>query len=411
MGLYSTTSCPDAAARTAASSSSTNSDTSDRSKSTVPTIYSDRPMSKHREEDVDLYDEEDVYPRDSASTLESDDSSTDEITDAPRYEVTDRKRDAFSADVIPSSSSTFAKLFPSCRRLLIRHDDATLDGNMNLRVDTMVLHRAGYQQDVILFHLRMYDLFARKFSFRRYCRESGREVCHSERRAVTSNFDKPPMFQRSWSSVLASLRPGSSGSGPLLGTHHRRRGSEQSGFFEDVIPDSKGGFDRPAALTDSIMLEFSNYAHVELKRRGAGMTKRYEYEYWGTKYQWRRESRREGDLREVSYHLVNTRTSKRVAHIVPEILTPMEVIEEECKGGWIPPSSMWISDASAVKKMHDVADVIVATGLMVLVDDSIRRRWHRSGPSQFILPMRSSFSKGMDVVAPKRLVDGVFHRS
>ncbi|KAL2832424.1 hypothetical protein BDW59DRAFT_104808 [Aspergillus cavernicola] len=407
MGSYSTSSYTDATARNAASSSSTDSDTSDRSKSTAPTIYSDRPTSKRRDEEMDFCDEEDVDPRDSASTFESTATSTDEIEDdTPQYDITDRKRDVFLADVIPSSSSTFAKLFPSCRRLLIRHDDATLDGNMNLRVDTMVPHRAGYQQDVILFHLRMYDLFARKFSFRRYCRDSGREVCHSERRTVSSNLDKPPMFQRSWNSVLASLRPGSSGHGSLPGTQHSRRGSGQSGYFEDGSIGSKGGIDRPVTLTDDIMLEFSNYAHVELKRRGAGMTKRYEYEYWGTKYQWRRESRREGDLREVSYHLVNMRTSKQVVHIVPEILTPSEAIEEESKGGWIPPSSMWISDASGFKNMHDVADVMVATGLMVLVDDCIRRRWHRSGASQFILPMRNSFSKG-----PKRLIDEVFHRS
>jgi hypothetical protein len=125
---------------------------------------------------------------------------------------------------------------------------------------------------------------------------------------------------------------------------------------EDGIIGPKAGIDRPVTLSDSIMLEFSNYAHVELKRRGAGMTKRYEYEYWGTKYQWKRESRRDGDLREVSYHLINMRTSKRVAHIMPEILTPLEAIEEESKGGWIPPSSMWISDATAYRNMHDVAE-------------------------------------------------------
>ncbi|KAL4793821.1 hypothetical protein BDV19DRAFT_379881 [Aspergillus venezuelensis] len=406
MGSYTTSSCPDATTtlRNAASSSSTDSDASDRSKSTAPTIYSDRPLSKRQVEEMDLYDEEELDTKDSASTFGTDTSSEGIDEEPPLFEVTDRKRDMFLADVIPSSSSTFGKLFPSCRRLLIRHDDATLDGNMNLRVDTMVPHRAGYQQDVILFHLRMYDLFTRKFSFRRYCRESGREVCHSERKAISSH-DKAPMLQRSWTSVLASLRPGSSGHGPLSGAHHKRRASEQSGFYEDEIIGPKGSVDRSAAFADSIMLEFSNYAHVELRRRIAGISRRYEYEYWGTKYQWRRESRREGDLREVSYHLVNMRTSKRVAHIVPEILTPMEAIEEESKGGWIPPSSMWISDASAYRDMHDVADVIVATGLMVLVDDCIRRRWHRSGPSQFILPMRSSLSR------PKRLIDEVFHRS
>ncbi|KAL5333184.1 hypothetical protein BJX70DRAFT_78373 [Aspergillus crustosus] len=413
MGSYRTSSCPNATTKNAASSSSTDTDASDRSKSTAPTIYSDRPSSKRREDDVDLYDydDEDIDPRDSASTFESTGTSADDLDDAPLYEVTDPKRDVYLADVIPSSSSTFGKLFPSCRRLLIRHDDATLDGNMNIRVDTMVPHRAGYQQDVILFHLRMYDLFTRKFSFRRYCRDSGREVCHSERRMISPNSDKPPIFQRSWSSVLASLRPGSSGQGVLPGMHHTRQGSEQSGYVEDGIISPRAGIDRWVTLSDSIMLEFSNYAHVELKRRGAGMAKRYEYEYWGTKYQWKREARREGDLREVSYHLINLRTSKRVAHIMPEILTPLEVIEEESKGGWIPPSSMWISDTTTYRNMHDVADVIVATGLIVLVDDCIRRRWHQTGPSRLILPMRSSFSKGKALLGPRRLIDEVFHRS
>ncbi|KKK19722.1 hypothetical protein ARAM_005409 [Aspergillus rambellii] len=376
MGSYSTSSCRGATSRNGASSSSTDSDTSGRSKSTVPTIYSDRPTSK-RQERMNLYDEEDDDEdddydddggedgddlRDSTSTLGSSDPSSEEAEETPQYEVMDRKRDRFRADAIPSNSSTFAKLFPSCRRLLIRHDDATLDGNMNLRVDTMVPHRAGYQQDVILFHLRMYDLFTRKFSFRRYSRDSGREVCHSQRRPVLSNFDKHPIFQSSWSSVLASLRPGSNGHGSLSGPLHKRPGSGykavkgQAEFFADGVLGDKGAIYRPTALAESIVLEFSNYAHVELKRRGTGMTKRYEYEYWATKYQWRREWRKEGDLRGFSYHLVNMRTSKQVAHIVPEILTPVEAVEEESKGGWIPPSSMWISDPSAYKNMHDVAE-------------------------------------------------------
>ncbi|KAL4976564.1 hypothetical protein BDW66DRAFT_50557 [Aspergillus desertorum] len=373
MVSYRTWSCSE---RNAASSSST-SDTSDRSRSTAPTIYSDRPISKRREADMDLYDDDDddddekLVPEDSASTFGSS-TSADEIDEPPLFEVSDRRRAMFRPDVIPSTSSSFAKLFPSCRRLLIRHDDQTDDGNMQLRVDTRVPHRGGYQQDVILFHLRMYDLFTRKFSFRRYCRDSGREVCHSERRAVSSTFVKAPMLQRSWSSVVASLRPGSNGHGPLSRAHHKRRGSEQSGFSEDGVVS---GINRPAALADSIMLEFSNYAHVELKRRGTGRMKRYEYEYWATKYQWRRKSRREGDQRVVSFHLVDMRTAKNVAHIIPEILSPQEAIEEEAKGGWIPPSSMWISDVAAYKSMHDVADVIVATGLIALVDDCIRNRW------------------------------------
>lgn len=102
-------------------------------------------------------------------------------------------------------------------------------------------------------------------------------------------------------------------------------------------------------------MEFSNYAHVELKRRGASST-RYEYEYWWTKYQWRCETRKDGDLREVSYHLVDTRTSRTIAHLVPDILTPLEAIEEQSKGGWVPPSSIWITDPSAYERMPDVAE-------------------------------------------------------
>ncbi|PYH97444.1 hypothetical protein BO71DRAFT_129687 [Aspergillus ellipticus CBS 707.79] len=412
MGSYSTSSYQNAS-KTGGSSSSTNSDASDRSKSTAPTIYSDRPTPIQRAT-MDVYDEAD--PKASVTTYTSTIPSDDDLPETPRYEVTDRKLDIFSTDVIPSNPSTFGQLFPSSRRLLIRHDDATLDGNMNLRVDTMVPQRGGYQQDLTLFHLRMYDLFSRKFSFRRYCRDSGREVCHSERRPTASSLDRHPVFRRSWSSVLASLRPGSSGHGAMSGHEHRRQDSgyksveDDDSSFEERHLDPRGGGDRQSELTDSTLLEFSNYAHVELKRRGAGLAKRYEFEYWSTRYQWRRECRKDGDLREVSYHLVNTRTSKTVAHIVPEIQTPMEAVEEEKKGGWVPPSSMWISDPSVYEKMSDVADVIVATGLTCLVDDCIRRRWHSKRHSQFIHPMRTTLSKSIEFMGPRRLLDEVFHR-
>ena len=49
-------------------------------------------------------------------------------------------------------------------------------------------------------------------------------------------------------------------------------------------------------------------------------------------------------------------TSKTVAHLVPDIMTPMEAIEEEDKGGWIPPSSLWISESSEYERMTDVAE-------------------------------------------------------
>lgn len=234
---------------------------------------------------------------------------------------------------------------------------------MNLRVDTIVPTRGGYQQDVILFHLRMYDLFERKFSLRRYCRESGREVCHSGRKEVlASSGAGRSVLRGSWGSFIAGLRPGSSGFASGGGNGMRRDSGYGSGQRhqhssnqEEMVGDEDPNGPEPI-LTDTILMEFSNYAHVELNSCGSGSTKRYEYEYWSTKYQWRRECRKEGDLREVSYYLVNMRTARTIAHLVPEILTPLEAIEEESKGGWVPPCSLWIDDASVYERMPDVAE-------------------------------------------------------
>ncbi|KAJ5708124.1 hypothetical protein N7488_007925 [Penicillium malachiteum] len=425
MGSYKP--CQDRPADRGSSSSSTDTSNSVHTKSTTRTIFSDRTVSaKYQDwqEEFDAFElddedydepEDDGGPRDSVSTYASTTRSAAEIPpEEPKYGVEDRQEN-FPADALSSTPSSFATLFPSTRRLLIRHDDATLDGNMNLRVDTVVPRRGGYQQDVILFHLRMYDLFARKFSFRRYCRDSGREVCHSSRKEVlTTHTDSPGQRRRSLSSVLASFRPTSSGhSAPFGGSFKRhdsgyedkKHGHRRSGSEESESTPEKG-----PALENTILMEFSNYAHVELKRRGPGATKRYEYEYWSTKYQWRRDYHKEGDLREVSYYLVDTRTSKTIAHMVPEILTPLEAVEEESKGGWVPPCSLWISDTTVYERMPDIADVIVATGLVTLVDDCIRRRWHHERRVPWILPARSSLTKSLERMGPRRLIDEVLQR-
>lgn len=342
---------------TSYSSYSSTSDASDRSKSTAPTIYSDPPPKR-----IELVDTDDnpAHSTDSISTYRSTNPSLEEFPEEICYDVVDRTPDSFPSEVIPSKPSNFANLFPSSRRLLIRHDDATLDGNMNLRVDTIVSKKAGRQNDVILFHLRMYDLYSRKFSFRRYCRDSGREVCHSIRKPTSSPLDKHPLFRQSWGNMLASLRPGSSGSTTAGASLKRRDSGYKSTKDDDSIDDEPSalGSSRQPDLSDTIALEFSNYAHVELKRRGAGASKRYEYEYWSTKYQWRRGWRKEGDLQGMSYYLVNMNTSKPIAHIVPELLTPLEAVEEKSKGGWIPPSSMWIGDSSIYETMPDIAEYV-----------------------------------------------------
>ncbi|KAJ5175379.1 uncharacterized protein N7482_001256 [Penicillium canariense] len=439
------------------SSSSTDTAASDRSRSTAPTLLSERTMpgpkcrdwpeseymdeisvsvaeeeeegeGEEGEEEEEQQEDNDI--RESVSTYASTTHSKARIApEEPVFEVDDRE-ESFPTDAVASTPTSFANLFPSTRRLLIRHDDATVDGNMNLRVDTVVPCRDGYQQDVILFHLRMYDLFSRKCSFRRYCRDSGREVCHSTRKETSPPHDHRPVFRRSWSSMLASLRASSSGSSSHHGqapvTDHLKR--QDSGYStgkhahscdpNGLADDSAENTSSPSAsssshdkhLTDTILLEFSNYAHVELKRRGSPGAKRYEYEYWSTRYQWRCECRREGDLREFSYHLVDTRSSRTIAHMVPDILTPLEAVDEESKGGWVPPSSLWISDPAVYERMPDVADVIVATGLFTLVDDCIRRRWHTERRGSRILPARSSLSQSLERMGPRRLIGEVLQR-
>lgn len=56
--------------------------------------------------------------------------------------------------------------------------------------------------------------------------------------------------------------------------------------------------------------------------------------------------------------------------------------------------------------------VIVATGLVALVDDYIERRWHSDsgGGSRSVSPMASSFMKSMESITSTRIIEKVFHR-
>ncbi|KAJ5788441.1 hypothetical protein N7457_003431 [Penicillium paradoxum] len=413
----------------AGSCSSTDSATS---KSTAATIHSERLAPKPKDSDwitessqrhsyrtevepeYECREPRQPRPRSSTSTYASTTNSAADleaeqqaVADDPydgRYCVNERE-EFFPMNALPSTPSSFAPLFPSSRRLLIRHDDATIDGNMNLRVDTPVHLRDGSQRDIILFHLRMYDLLSRKFSFRRYCRDSGREVCHSARKERVPAHARRSSTGKSWSNVLAGLRPGSSNghcahaelqrqnSGTGRIGHLRTEGENQNHEI-----DSEEGQSASPILGETILLEFSNYAHVELRRKGPGTTKKYEFEYWSTKYQWRREIRKEGDLQET------------IAHLVPDTLAPLEVVEEESKGGWVPPCSLWISDPDVYKNMHDIADVIVATGLVALVDDCIRRRWPHERRPSWILPAQHQLAKSLERMGPRRLIGQVLQR-
>jgi hypothetical protein len=67
--------------------------------------------------------------------MSEEDNGPDEL---PEFEVPEYSTEPYVANVIAATPSDFSELFPSHRRLQIRHDDSTLDGNMNLRVDTEV---------------------------------------------------------------------------------------------------------------------------------------------------------------------------------------------------------------------------------------------------------------------------------
>ncbi|KAL1837342.1 hypothetical protein VTJ49DRAFT_3970 [Mycothermus thermophilus] len=324
-----------------------------------------------------------------------------------------------------STPQDFAKLFPSLNRLTVRHDEFTNDGNMNLRIDTLVT-TTRRRTAVQLFHLRMYDLARRDFALRRYHRDSGREVCTSklhfmeppapkERPATASGpIDIKPTLKRSMSTALWSL----GGKKPVLQratsavSEASRPSTSASNWSSRLSLDSRllrGAPTRRPVPTNTLKLEFSNYARVDLTRKGHKGNKRYEFEWWGHNYAWRRAV--DKHIGAVSFHLVrDDDASAPVAHIVPETRSPTQVLADETAGGWVPPCFMWIADESAVKAVTDVADVIMATGLMALVDDCIRERWekpaaaarkvaqHRAIP---VLPLLSSSFDAVAGTSPK----------
>ena len=324
----------------------------------------------------DLSPSTSVYPRSSVDTYSSQASTADledidvedclddvEIPPLPLY-----RHEIEEANVRASTPEDFAALFPSMNRLTIRHDDFTSDGNMNLRVDTVV--SAGRRRRTIqLFHLRMYDLAKRDFSFRRYCRDSGREVCNSKRKYVEPSAPASvrPCFQRSMSTAMKSLtgrpplRRNSTASAMLPSkrpdtSHSTAADADEE--FPDAVSDSSSldGKEKPRPVpSNTIKLEFSNYARVDIERRGNKSTKRYEFEWWGHKYSWKRVVDKHTGV--VSFHLLrNGNQHAPVAHIVPETRSPNQIASDEEAGGWVPPCHMWISDQEIIEAVTDVAE-------------------------------------------------------
>lgn len=346
-----------------------NSDRSDHSFSTAPTLYSERPQLPYRYDTCDGQVEGhsdgpyfDYYedPKQSNGTYASTFSSRDDgfSDDEQPYELLDfsEEENQFDPirDAIPSTPKDFAKLFPSTRRLSIRHDDSTVDGNMNLRVDTQV-NKLNYT----LFHLKMQDLKSREFSLRRYARDSGREVCNSIRKYQTPNSERRPALQKSFTSALVPFKKHTDAG--LSGIGYLKRSDSGYGSIYDDRDDRSSVYsvrkETPSRMpTNTIKLEFSNYAHVNVNRCGTGSNKRYDFEYWGVNYAWKRHVTQDGRFEEISFQLMRDDKPTPLAHIVPVPLTTSQAEDERQRGGWIPPCSMWITGEEIFSALPDVAE-------------------------------------------------------
>lgn len=247
---------------------------------------------------------------------------------------------------------------------MIQHDDSTADGNMNLRVDTDVTTRSGRRRKMTLFHLRMQDIAERKFSVRRYWRNSGREVANSKRKythPLPNNFSKPSMRRSSTAPNIQKPEPRRQDSG-------YESDEEADDFLEKLRAFTIANDIKATVPTDSIRLEFSNYAQVVVDPVSHGERKQYDFEYWGEQYTWRKRLLRDGSDIITSYELVNLKTQQKVASIVPDALSAEETEFEAAQGAWVPASSMRILQKDV---SDDLGDVIVTTGLIALTDDCI----------------------------------------
>jgi hypothetical protein len=175
------------------------------------------------------------------------------------------------------------------------------------------------------------------------------------------------------------------------------------------ISVAQDGKPQEAVDPNSVRLEFSNYAQVEVKRVGAKGSKRYEFEYWGVGYAWKRVVRKDSGFKQVAFHLTKTGGDRTLAVIEPLDLDGQEAKEERLSGGWIPPCEMQITDDKIIRSGKDVADSVVAAGLVALVDDSIRRHFHSEETKQLIVPV-PRMNMGVEYIGPKRLINEMFNR-
>lgn len=263
-----------------------------------------------------------------------------------------------------STPESFSRWFPSSETLFVRHDDELTSGNTCLNVLTAT--DQGFGPLLQLFYLRMYDLKKREFSLRRYSRESGLEVCRTSR-IYKKTTSARPHIRRSINSSINSIRNFSRGSSRSSQTSGQSSQSETeySNYSSESAVNEDGSeahvrtsSQQPVVDTLSerssnhISLEFSNYASTLLSRKAFGARKSYDFEYWGTAYQWKRLKKSQSSGRNRSYNLYRGHSDLVVAHITLQDLTWSQKDEEEEMGGWVPPIWMRITDPSILSENH-----------------------------------------------------------
>jgi len=268
---------------------------------------------------------------------------------------------------------------------------------MNLRVDC----RSAHGHRITLFHARIYDQRDRDVSIRRYGRDCGREVAHAKRKFETPAAKKQ---RPGLTKAFTSFR------GKTLDQQReiRRLERQDSGYStgeddeeeEEEIHFSSSG--KPSKATNSCNLEFANYAHVDLTRKGGKQHKKYEFEYWGRSYAWKRTLPSSSDD-SASYDLVNNTTGNTVARIRPDPTS-------ELISGFVRPCTLQFRDSPddpILSARCDVYDVIVTTAIMTLIDDTIKRRYNKKRVVQLTLP-GAGRSLNMEYVGPKKFIDQMF---
>lgn len=250
---------------------------------------------------------------------------------------------------IPSTPKNFSQLFPSYDTLFLHLNNEAEDDNITLSVATATSE--GIRPLVQLFCLKLQDIRRREFSLRRYHRSSKREVCHTSR-VHRRHVRKRTRVRRSISNSISSIHSMSSGRRSSASSRMSSQVSSSSGagseaFQSNSIPARNENFlHRPSSPepTNQIKMTFSSHTHVDLFRKGKGFGKRkyYKFDYWGTKYHWRRRIEDGPFGVVIQYSLYEVPGQSLLAQIRVQQVEEVEGHDPNVFRGWLPHARMRI---------------------------------------------------------------------